>query len=249
MANVTKKTLFTMSWDDGHPNDLRVAEMMAKHGIKGTFYVPIKNREGLPVMSSENLRQLASLHEIGSHTFSHCYLNTVSVTEAEREISSGKATLEDMLGQPVTGFCYPGGKFSSAHVALVRKVGFRYARGIENFRTDLVFNKFTMPTTLQVYPHKRSVYLRNFFGKGHWQRRTVLLPKLMMGNNFLVRLINCFDVAKMDPDVSIVHFWGHSWELDKIGGWNVLKYILQYVADQPEIMKLENREVAMLARG
>jgi hypothetical protein len=247
MVNGTKKTLFTVSWDDGYPDDLRVAEIMARYGIKGTFHVPLRNREGLPVMTPENLRQLATLHEVSSHTFSHCYLNTLSITEAEREISSGKAALEDALGHPVSGFCYPGGKYSRAHVALVKKLGFSYARSCENFRTDLEFDKFTMPTTLQVYPHQRLVYFRNFLSKGHWQHRTALFSKLMRSNDLLNRMVVCFHVAQVNSSSSIVHFWGHSWELDKIGGWNVLKLFFQYVAEQPEIIKLENRELAMLA--
>lgn len=236
--------MFTMSWDDGHPADLRVAEMMARHGIKGTFYVPIQNREGLPVMSLDSLRQLASLHEIGSHTYSHCYLNTLSTGEAQREISSGKAALENMLGQSVTGFCYPGGKFTNKHVLSVCEAGFGYARGVENCRTDLVFDKFKMPTTLQVYPHKRSVYLRNFLSQGHWRRRAALLPVLMRGNEVLVRLINCFDVAQMRPGDSVVHFWGHSRELDAFGGWRVLEDFFLYLSDQRGVLMLQNYELA-----
>ena len=34
-------TCITTSWDDGHPLDLRVAELLAKYGLQGTFYVPM----------------------------------------------------------------------------------------------------------------------------------------------------------------------------------------------------------------
>ena len=120
MQGTPHKVMLTMSWDDGFPADLRVAELMARYGIRGIFYVPIQNLEGLPVMSPEALRQLASLHEIGSHTYRHCYLNSLSAGEANREIASGKAALEDMLGRAVTGFCYPGGKFNRNHVSMVQ---------------------------------------------------------------------------------------------------------------------------------
>lgn len=247
MEGVGAKVVLTMSWDDGHPADVRVGEMMARHGIRGTFYVPIRNREGLPVMSPVSLRHLAALHEIGSHTYSHCYLNTVSSKQAESEILQGRVALEDLLGQPVGGFSYPGGKFTRNHVSMVRKAGFIYARSITSCHTDMFFDRFAMPTTLQVYPHKRWVYVRNFVSQGDWRRRAALLPTLMRSHELLPRLIDCVDRARMRTSSSIVHFWGHSWELDSIGGWKVLEAFLEYVGAQPEIIKLSNRDTAAAA--
>ena len=239
--------MLTMSWDDGHPADLRVAEMMARHGIKGTFYVPIQNKEGLRVMSLANLRQLAANHEIGSHTYTHCYLTALSAGEAKREISTGKDALEAMIGRSVAGFCYPGGRVTDDHVACVREAGFRYARGIENCRTDLVFESFRMPTTLQIYPHKRSIYLQNFVTQGHWRRRALLLPALLRRNELLGRLVGCFESARLRAGNSVVHFWGHSWELDTFGGWTTLEHLLRYLADQPDTLMVDNQEVATRA--
>jgi hypothetical protein len=33
----------TTSWDDGHPSDLRLADLLHKHSLRGTFYVPPEN--------------------------------------------------------------------------------------------------------------------------------------------------------------------------------------------------------------
>ncbi len=241
---VPHRLILTMSWDDGFTADLRVAELMAEYGIRGTFYVPIRNVEGLPVLSPEGLRRVASLHEIGSHTYRHCYLDSVSAGEAEREIASGKAALEDMLGKSITGFCYPGGKFRRNHIAMVRNAGFSYARGIANLHTDLSFDRFMMPTTLQVYPHTRSIYIRNFLRRGFWLRRAAELPALLRGSELLVRLIECFETARKQDGDAVVHFWGHSWELDRIGGWTVLESFFQYVVNQPEVVMFQNHEVA-----
>ena len=30
----------TTSWDDGHPLDYRIAEMLQEYGLRGTFYIP-----------------------------------------------------------------------------------------------------------------------------------------------------------------------------------------------------------------
>lgn len=33
-----KQLIITTSWDDGHPLDLKIAELLDKYGINGTFY-------------------------------------------------------------------------------------------------------------------------------------------------------------------------------------------------------------------
>jgi polysaccharide deacetylase len=240
------RTVFTMSWDDGHPNDLRLAETLAKYGLKGTFYMPIQNREGRPVVQPPVLRQIAELHEIGSHTFSHCYLNTVSLLEAEREIVTGKAALEDRLGRGVSGFCYPGGKFRSSHVGLVQNAGFRYARDTENCRTDVCFGRFRMPTTLQLYPHRRAVYVRNFLSQGHWMRRAGMFSRLLRSKSLLARITACLDLAQSHGGGRIVHLWGHSWELDATGGWDVLEECCRHVARCRGVVPLANGDVAKM---
>lgn len=50
--------LFTTSWDDGHPLDLRLAELLVTYGFRGTFYVPCRNWQGEPVLSGRELRDL-----------------------------------------------------------------------------------------------------------------------------------------------------------------------------------------------
>src|SRR4051794_21779274 len=35
-----KPVFITTSWDDGHPLDIRIAELLAKYDLPGTFYIP-----------------------------------------------------------------------------------------------------------------------------------------------------------------------------------------------------------------
>ncbi|MBL8201858.1 MAG: polysaccharide deacetylase family protein [Chromatiales bacterium] len=81
------------------------------------------------MMTSDEVR---SLHRagmaIGGHTLSHPILARLVADEAAREISSGKAALENLLGAPVPLFAYPNGKpgtdYLSRDVALARGAGF-----------------------------------------------------------------------------------------------------------------------------
>src|SRR5579862_9040726 len=78
----------TTSWDDGNPLDLRVAEMLAKYGLPGTFYVPCECE--YPVLDDAELRGLASAFEVGAHTVHHVDVTAVRDSIAREEIGDSK---------------------------------------------------------------------------------------------------------------------------------------------------------------
>jgi len=170
----TSGVTFITSWDDGHPLDLRLAELLDRHGFPATFFVPARNpsrepaRPDLPVVSASELRWLASAFEIGSHTLDHCFLNEVSDDEAARQIVEGKDLIEDMLGEPVRGFCYPGGQFRAKHARMVREAGFVYARTIANLCVSASSERYAIPTTMQFYPHPSKTLVSNYVRFGNW---------------------------------------------------------------------------------
>src|SRR3977135_1628244 len=95
----------TTSWDDGHPLDLRVAELLAAHGVRGTFYVPMRaERE---TMSAAQTRRLGALFEIGAHTLNHVILTRTTDQQAWQEIAGSKAWVEDLNGGPCRLFLHP----------------------------------------------------------------------------------------------------------------------------------------------
>jgi polysaccharide deacetylase len=235
------RAIFTTSWDDGHPLDARLADLLSRHGFHGTFYVPLSNREGLEVMPSEAMRRLDQVFEIGSHTIDHCYLSTVGVAEARRQIVGGKDQIEQILGHGITGFSYPGGHCTLPHRRLVVEAGFAYARTSASFHWALPADPFVMPTTIQYYPHTRDVYVRQFIGRGEWAQRTGLCRVAVGRGDFLSRLRGMLDHVVRRG--GIFHLWGHSWELEGFDGWRQLESFLRYAAERvPPRDRLSNRE-------
>jgi peptidoglycan/xylan/chitin deacetylase (PgdA/CDA1 family) len=221
---------FSMSVDDGHPLDLRMADLLQSNDIKATFYLPLTNQEGAPVLSSASMRELAQSFEIGSHTRSHRFLNTLHGSEAWREIVDGKQQLQDQLGEEVEGFCYPGGRYHYLHKLQVRSAGFRYARTTQNLRVDLEFPLFEMPTTAQFYPHTRSVFFRNFISQRHWGKRSAAFSVALATDNWLMRLHALLDLAIAQRGV--FHLWCHSIDIEKLQLWDQLDAFLSRVAHQ-----------------
>lgn len=100
-----------------------IADLIAQTGV------PHMHHE---FVTADQLRQMAAAGmTIGAHTVHHPILALESAETAREEIAQSKATLEQLLAQPVHYFAYPNGKFavdfSEEHVAQVRDSGFAAA--------------------------------------------------------------------------------------------------------------------------
>lgn len=234
---------FTYSIDDGHPSDMRMADLLSRHGLKGTFYIPITNWECRDVMPASDIREIAAEFEIGSHTYDHCYLDRLSIEEARVQVVGGKDRLEEILGREVTGFCYPGGKYHARHLEVVKSAGFQYARTTMNLCFDPGPDPFQMRTTLQFYPHDWTVYLGNYVKNGKWPARYDGLMLALRSSTWLDRLYSLFDWS-LAHGVTF-HLWSHSWEIDELGVWQDLSDFLGYVtARVPAQDRLSNCQLA-----
>lgn len=234
-----KKLIITTSWDDGHPLDLKIAELLAKYGINGTFYVPIKNSENI-VMKDNQLKNIAGKFEIGGHTVNHLYLNSIKLNEAKNEISQCKAKLQDKLGTEIKAFCFPGGKYSKRDIDLVKNAGFLFARTCNFFHTSNSIRLPLMNTSTQVYNHKFSALIihcakRNFFSP-------IIKYNLFISYDKNFRKLTKAVLNDSIKKCGIFHLWGHSWEIEKFGLWNELEETLKMLANENEALFLNNSQ-------
>lgn len=218
---------FTSSWDDGHPLDLKLADLMASHGIAGTFYCPVRNQEGLPVLAAHELRALDSSFELGSHTRDHVYADRVPPDAWEEQVVNGKKELEEILGHSVEGFCYPGGRVGPKSRTAVEAAGFIYARTIENMRLDCGKDPFLTPTSLQFFPHSRWVLVSNFFRYARWSKRISLTLACLSTEHLDQRIERV--LFRVREQNAILHLWGHSWEIEKYGLWPNLRRLFSRI--------------------
>lgn len=226
---VMKHTVFSLSVDDGHPLDMRLAELLHKRGIPASFHVPIHNIEGAPVLLPAEIRELATNFEIGSHTLDHRFLAKLDMHEALRQITEGKLALQDILGKSVQGFCYPGGKYRPIHCGMVRAAGFRYARTTQNLRLDAGRQPLELPTSIQFYPHTRRVLLRNFLSQSAWKERWPLCELVLQDGDWLDRLRHLLAYALREG--GIFHLWCHTLDIERLNLWQILDDFLMEVSD------------------
>lgn len=219
---------------------MKTAELLNKHGLNGTFFIPIRNCEGDAVLADAQLREIGRRFEIGSHTYDHCYLKKVSLRQAYHQIHDGKKELEDVLGMRVNGFCYPGGRYRQRDVDLVKACGFAYARTTMNLCFDAGSKPHEMPTTVQFYPHDRAVYCRNFAGSGNWFRRIDGLLLALQHENWIARMYALFEYACTRG--ATFHLWGHSKQFDELGAWDEIDAFFGHVAARVAIHNRLNNE-------
>jgi peptidoglycan-N-acetylglucosamine deacetylase len=235
-----KGAIVTTSWDDGHVCDVRLAELLERYGFRGTFYVPFRAvRE--PMMS---LAQMRAVHragiEIGGHTLTHPSMKGLGWERSVEEARGGKERLEEILGSPVTSFCYPNGDLDQDAYEAVRQEGYRLARTTVNMRTRIGDDPWRMPTSVQFYPHDAYRRLR-IFGRN---RDIAGLARWTAGfhcQSDLDRLIDTlFDEAVERGGV--FHLWGHSWELEEHDLWAPLERTLARLAGRSNVRYLTNGE-------
>lgn len=223
------RAYITTSWDDGHPHDFRVAELLSKYKLTGTFYVPKNAPTG--TMSAAHVRDLSSSFEIGAHTIDHVYLPDVEDIRADEQIAGSKKWVEDVTGQPCTIFCPPAGKFHRHHLRLMKIAGFTGLRTVEFMSLDQprhVDGLLLMPTTLQACPHNAAVYLRNF-AKRFAMRNLWLWIVYARSPLWAKNVRSLLEVAQRRGGV--FHLWGHSWEITEHAQWDRLEYAFKLMGE------------------
>jgi len=224
LAVPRRQMLITTSWDDGHPLDFRIADLLSKYGLPGTFYVPIKNSR--PTLSPTQIRNLAQCFEIGAHTVNHVMLAGVEPLRAKSEIVDCKNQLEDILGRSCPIFCFPGGSYNSIHLEMLRDAGFLAARTVELLSFERPHRKHgiaLIPTTIQAYSHRTVSYLQNAAKRLSIRGFTNLL---LSGPTKLWPELAYRLLERAASNGGVFHLWGHSWEIEEKGQWDSLDQIL-----------------------
>jgi len=224
-----KQGFITTSWDDGHPLDLRLAELLAKYDLHATFYIP--RTSDRPTMGPTEIRDLSSRFEIGAHTLRHIDLSSVDDQTARQEIAGSKNWIEEVTGMPCEMFCPPKGKFRREHLSMIRDAGYTGARTVELLSISPPRRKenlMLMPTTLQAHPHSRAAYARNISKR--FAIRNLWLYITHGGRVDWLHLTDSLAHCVVHRG-GVFHLWGHSWELEEAGQWRRLEEALRMLRD------------------
>jgi hypothetical protein len=220
----------TLSWDDGHPLDARVADLMLRHRLRGTFYVPRTAERG--TMSAAQIRDLSEAFEIGAHTLGHVVLTRIGDRQARDEIRRAKDWLEDITGKPCLLFCPPGGRYAKRHQRMAERAGYRAIRSVELLSLDWprrAGELLVMPTSVQAWAHDARSYVQNAFKRGALGN---LRRYLAQGRSADWMALSQALLAETLRGGGVFHLWGHSWEIEDCGAWRRLDDVMRLLGDR-----------------
>lgn len=128
-ARAAAPTVVSLTFDDGAASTYSARDILAAHGMHGTFYI----NSGLIgsfsyYMSWTQVQGLASDgNEIAGHTSYHVNLPEVEPAEAQRQICADRNVLL-ARGYPVTDLAYPYGAVNGAVKQMAQACGYNSAR-------------------------------------------------------------------------------------------------------------------------
>ena len=232
MFNGKMKAL-TFSYDDGVTQDIRLAELFHKYGMRATFNINSGKlgKEGALVretyrvnhtkVKSEDVRHIYAGHEVASHTLTHPRLPEIEdENEIIRQVEQDRLCLSELCGYDVVGFAYPcGGKNFDRRVSEL----IRNNTGIKYCRTIVSSHSFEKQENL--FEFNPTVYHHGEFDK-----------LFELGEEFL----------KLDAKTpALFYVWGHSYEFDIHDDWARFEEFLQMMSKKDDIFYGTNKEILL----
>jgi len=143
--DTSKKVVLT--FDDGYLTFYSHAwPVLKEFNQQATIFV-ISKMVGTPeYLTWDQIRFLASNGiEVGGHTRTHPLLPTLSNANSNAEIAGGKQDIEAQLGQGITTFCYPTGRFNTVILQQVKTAGYFAAVTMEQRKATSTDNLLLLP--------------------------------------------------------------------------------------------------------
>lgn len=180
-------------WDDGVNDDIRVCDILRKHGAKASFNLnPTTHHEErrgghnekwgktIQRLARDELRSVYEGFTIANHSMTHPWPTRIPLEQWRSEVFDARKILQDWFQQPILGFAYPYGNYDAATAEVVREAGHVYARTTRN-----VTPCFPVANPMEFHAD------RHFLAPDFWER---------------------YEQAKASG-CGVFYFWGHSYEL------------------------------------
>ncbi len=231
--------LITTSWDDGHALDFKLAELLTKYNLQGTFYIPKFNVEHA-VMPADKIIMLAKKFEIGGHSLHHVRLDVKDKYFLEEEIIGSFKWLKELLGNDPVSFCFPKGRYNNTIITAVFKSGYKLARTAELLSIEGRDSNGLVPTTLQVYSHNSFTYIKHLIKRQRWMNLIKWLNTYSLKD--LLKLAEAY-INEIMKHNGCFHLWGHSWEIEEYSLWKKLEGIFKIISNITGFTYIQNKGI------
>lgn len=234
----TPKKYFTLSFDDGITQDLKIIEILKKYNVHCcTFNIntglyganwewvgQVLNNPDLvhQRFTEEELRQgIYNGYDVEVHTLSHASLKTFDKDPdaIKREVGLDAENITSITGIIPVGMAWPGGdtEYTSKTIELVlENTNIHFARGTtatQNFRLPKYFMK--------------------------WQ------PTCAISDENCISLAERFLKTECTKDM-LFYVWGHGYELDHYNSYDKLESLIKMMSEAEDVVLVTNAEFYQL---
>ncbi len=219
-----RQKVLTFSYDDGNTQDIRLAEIFDRYGLKGTFNVDTglflndaSQRSGEGKLTWGEAEKLfnGSAHEVAVHTLTHPWLASLKSTEAIEEIIEDRKNIAKHFRSLGRGMAYPFGCYCDETLEILKLCGIVYSR------TTKATHGFDFPENwLELNPtcHHND-------------------PELMTLADRFINEEPRWNICNM------FYVWGHSYEFDRNGNWELIEKFAEKVSGKDGIWYATNIEI------
>lgn len=209
-----KAKSLTFSYDDGQIFDIRLAELLRSHGMKGTFNLNSGNlddKDGGTFVNKNKLKEIYEGHEIAVHGVEHKCLTGLTDNEIIMELVNDRQQLEKLTGRIVQGMAYAFGAYDGRIIRLCKSAGIKYSRTVgENAYFDLPAEFLAWDSTCH--------HNNNLIEKGR-------------------EFLECPDWKSLP----CMYVWGHSYEFGD--DWSVIEEFADLMQGKDDIWYATNGEI------
>lgn len=221
----------TMSYDDGCPQDIRLAQTVSKYGMKCTFNLnsdELRNQRLTKEMIEENF--LSKGHEIAVHGALHKAEGTLRPIVGIRDVLDCRLELEERYGIIIRGMAYPDS-------------------GIRHFANNSSYEKVKNYLTELDIVYARTLGGDNdgFALPNDWHS---WMPTCHHNNPNIHEYIDKFLKIDMSSPMhpatrtpKLFYIWGHSYEFDGLDNWSLLYDICSTLGQHSDIWYATNIEI------
>ena len=218
---------FTMSYDDGVEQDVRLISIMRFHALKGTFNLNsgLFAQEGTVYPEGQVHRRMTMAAcqkayssypgcEVAVHGSVHGYWDQLPEGLRTLDIIRDREALEKAFDRTVRGAAYPFGTYNEKAVVALESCGIEYCR------TTNSTHAFNIP-----------------------ERWLEWHPTCHHADPALMELADSFLNDKTSKKPLLFYLWGHAYEFEGADNWQVIEALADKISGHADVWYATNIEI------
>ncbi|MCR4620855.1 MAG: polysaccharide deacetylase family protein [Clostridiales bacterium] len=218
---------FTMSYDDGVEQDVKLISIMRSHALKGTFNLNsgLFAQEGTVYPAGQVHRRMTldacrkaytsySGCEVAVHGYIHGFWDALPEGARILDIIRDRETLEKAFDCAVRGAAYPYGTYNGQVISALASCGIEYCR------TTRSTHAFSIPEDWL-----------------EWH------PTCHHADPALMELADSFLTDKKQRNPMVFYLWGHAYEFEGADNWQVIESFADKIAGHADVWYATNIQI------